>query len=138
MITSPERWMPVPNHPDYEVSDYGRVRSVDRMKVYTRRDQYSGDMLSISRRHRGKILQPGTVKSGHQLVVLTRGNPCFVHALVLTAFVGPAPEGTECCHWDDDPANNHLTNLRWGTRADNMADYERNHGHRQSVRHARS
>lgn len=30
------------------------------------------------------------------------------------------------CHYDDDPANNNLANLRWGTPADNGADRVRN------------
>ncbi len=50
-----------------------------------------------------------------------------VHTLVLTAFVSPRPAGLVCCHWDGDPANNELGNLRWGTPADNSADRDR-HG----------
>lgn len=61
-------------------------------------------------------------------VQLGRGNQAYVHHLVLEAFVGPAPVGTVGLHWDDDPARNHLDNLRWGTRADNFADFVRNHG----------
>jgi hypothetical protein len=50
----------------------------------------------------------------------------YVHHLVLEAFVGPRPKGMECCHWDDDATNNRLSNLRWGTRLDNMQDRIRN------------
>lgn len=45
-----------------------------------------------------------------------------VHALVLTAFNGACPEGHEGCHGDGNPTNNRLDNLRWGTRASNMAE----------------
>lgn len=45
-----------------------------------------------------------------------------VHQLVLEAFVGPCPEGLECCHKDDNPQNNNLANLRWDTHESNMAD----------------
>ena len=31
----------------------------------------------------------------------------------------PRPIGMECCHLDDDPTNNHLSNLRWDTRSAN-------------------
>jgi hypothetical protein len=132
--TAEEEWRPVVGHPDYEVSNFGRVRSLDRVKVYQRRDQYSGALLTITRCHKGKVLRPGTMTSGHQFVVLGRKKGFCVHVLVLTAFVGPAPDGMECCHWDDDPANNHRDNLRWGTRADNLADYERNYGRPQLLR----
>jgi hypothetical protein len=50
-----------------------------------------------------------------------------VHRLVLLAFVGPAPEGMECCHNDGNKANNALSNLRWDTRSANMKDRTR-HG----------
>lgn len=49
-----------------------------------------------------------------------------VHRLVLTAFVGPCPEGMECRHLDGDAANNRLSNLCWGTREENIADSKRN------------
>lgn len=126
-----ENWKPVVGHLHYEVSNFGRVRSLDRTKIYHRRDQYSGNSLIVARRHKGRLLRPGTVASGHQFVVLGRSNGFCVHTLVLEAFVGPAPAGAECCHWDDDPANNKLSNLRWGTRAENIADYRRNYGRHQ-------
>lgn len=50
----------------------------------------------------------------------------LVHRLVLEAFVGPCPEGMMACHADDNPTNNNLSNLRWGTIHDNLADAYRN------------
>jgi hypothetical protein len=32
----------------------------------------------------------------------------------------------ECCHYDDNPRNNHLGNLRWDTQAGNQRDLVRN------------
>jgi hypothetical protein len=51
----------------------------------------------------------------------------FVHTLVLLTFVGPRPGGHECCHGNGDPSDNRLSNLRWGTRGENMEDCRR-HG----------
>lgn len=45
-----------------------------------------------------------------------------VHRLVLGAFVGPCPEGLECCHNDGDRRNNSIGNLRWDTRESNIRD----------------
>ncbi len=42
-----------------------------------------------------------------------------VHQLVLETFVGPHPPGMLACHRDDDPENNHLDNLYWGTPTQN-------------------
>jgi hypothetical protein len=59
--------------------------------------------------------------SGH-LVASIRNRGHYVHRLVLLAFVGPCPDGMECRHLDDDPRNNRLSNLCWGTREQNIAD----------------
>ena len=63
---------------------------------------------------------------GHQAIWLGRGRQRFVHRLVLEAFVGPCPDGMECRHLDDDPGNNRLGNLCWGTPAENTDDRFRN------------
>lgn len=111
----------------YEVSDQGRVRSLPRSITY---EKNTGPSRSVTKFWKGRVLRPGTVKSGHQLVVLSIGNvkhSKFVHDLVLRTFVGPPPIGTECCHYDGDAANNPLSNLRWDTRLANVQDMVR-HG----------
>lgn len=110
----------------YEVSDHGRVRSIDRIEVYDRVDQYSGRTISVRRRHIGRILRAAAIKSGHLYVMLGRGEHRLIHTLVLEAFVGRCPPRHECCHRDDVPHNNRLSNLRWGTRSDNLRDAVRN------------
>jgi hypothetical protein len=38
-------------------------------------------------------------------------------------YTNPCPEGMECLHGPDySPGNNALTNLRWGTRKQNVAE----------------
>lgn len=63
-------------------------------------------------------------KWGHLKVTLYPGpRQVLVHRLVLESFVGPCPKGMECCHAPDpNPANNALSNLRWGTHAENARD----------------
>ncbi len=105
-----ERWKKVVGFPDYSVSDQGRVRR---------------DVGGRSTRP-GRILNGWQrVKCGYIGVQLQRDKSSFCHAvhrLVLEAFVGPCPEGMECCHNDGDPTNNRLENLRWDTRKSNSAD----------------
>lgn len=56
-----------------------------------------------------------------------------VHALVLTAFIGPRPDGYEGCHFPDrSPLNCNLWNLRWGTRESNIED-QITHGTRSRI-----
>ena len=118
-----EEWRPVVGFEgSYEVSNVGRVRSLDREIEVA---HPSG--RRVPRILKGRILQPGTMKSGHQFLVLGRGNGFCVHTLVLNAFKGPCPDGMECCHGDGDPANNVDDNLRWDTRQSNVLDMWR-HG----------
>lgn len=42
--------------------------------------------------------------------------------LVLLAFVGPCPEGLECCHRNGNARDNRRRNLRYGTRTSNARD----------------
>ena len=67
-------------------------------------------------------LKPIRRRWGHVFVNLHKGGekkPRFIHHLVLEAFVGPRPPGLICCHWDGNPANNHVANLRWDTYKSN-------------------
>jgi hypothetical protein len=122
---APERWLPVVGYEEwYEVSDRGRVRSLDP--------------VARGRHKPGMILSP-FLTVGYPSVTLWprqrdgNGKPIkrtsLIHDLMLTAFVGPRPPGMECCHEDDVKTNNVLGNLSWGTSLDNKADMRRNGGH---------
>lgn len=52
-----------------------------------------------------------------------------VHRLVALAFIGPCPEGMEVLHINGEPDDNRLENLRYGTRAENVADTIRHGRH---------
>ena len=116
-----EQWRPVVDYEGlYEVSDLGRVRSLDRITL---------DRLGKRYARKGRLLKPVKNTNGRLQVYLYRDGdqrPQQVHRLVLSAFVGPCPEGAEACHWDDDPTNNRLDNLRWASRSDNLYDRVRN------------
>jgi hypothetical protein len=116
-----EEWRVVPGWPYYEVSDHGRVRSIDRVIVDRRGRQC---------RKRGKILALQIREDGHLNVGLSSPGRsrrmAKVHALVLEAFVGPCPRGMECLHRNDVGTDNRLSNLSWGTHTENMQDVVRN------------
>jgi hypothetical protein len=116
--TETETWKPVVGHEAaYEVSDHGRVRSLARrVRLVTR--QAGETTRSVPPR----ILRPGANKSGHLSVAIGRRNNRLVHQLVLEAFVGPRPEGYEVLHCNGDPTDNRLSNLRYGTRSENLKD----------------
>lgn len=101
----PEFFKKIVDYPDYEISNYGTVRSWK-----------SGEP---------RRLKAGKGKSGYFSVVLMKNSKRInelVHRLVLKGFKGEPPKGMEGCHNDGDRANNYSTNLRWDTRKNNHAD----------------
>lgn len=113
-----EEWRPVVGYEGaYEVSDQGRVRSVALAQTRCRRG------VAYPYPIPARTLTP-TAESGGAgwRVCLGRNQPRKVHHLVLEAFVGPRPVGCEALHADDNPANNALSNLSWGSHLKNMAD----------------
>jgi hypothetical protein len=77
------------------------------------------------------MINPVLRKNGYLYVTLCQDGrrcPQGIHVLVLKTFVGECPEGMECRHLDDNPSNNRLSNLCWGTKKENAGDRIRN-GH---------
>ena len=116
-----ERWLPVVGYEGYyEVSNIGRVRSLDR--AY----QTKTGKAAI---WRGRILKHGLHDAGYPYVNLSVGNKqrvLKIHNLVLEAFVGPRPDGMVACHENDIPDDNRVENLRWDTHSSNGLDATRN------------
>lgn len=102
-----EEWRSLPDgFGPYEVSDHGAVRNSRTCKV----------------------LKPEVARTGHlrvQLYVVPGKARHFqVHRLVARAFIGESD--LDVLHWDDNPSNNHVSNLRYGTDRENWYDSARN------------
>lgn len=123
-----ETWLPVVGYEDfYEVSDAGRVRSLDRLVNYPDR---------APRQMTGRILKGGITTDGYRHVGLSvcgQRKFAFVHRLVLEAFVGPCPPQMQGCHENGCRTDNWIANLRWDTPSANAFDRVR-HGHDRSAR----
>lgn len=98
----------------YQVSNHGRVRSLDRIIV----DNW------CTRKFKGQVLNP-TEHNGKQpylYVSLSKQGEVkkyFVHQLVAETFI-PNPENKpQVNHKDGDPQNNKASNLEWVTNAEN-------------------
>lgn len=124
-----ERWLPALGYEGwYEVSDLGRVRSVDRVIPVGREGR--------TRRYVGRILKPYAEADGRRRVNLHRAGSASraVSVMVLETFEGPRPEGFECCHYDGDASNDRLENLRWDTTSANKHDSVRHGTHDRAKR----
>lgn len=111
-----EEWRPIPGwEGSYEVSNLGRIRGVDRLVVHTR---------STGKRFaKGKILRQHANDYGYMFVMGSSENRqrrIWVHRAVLEAFVEARPQGMVTMHLDNNPKNNRLQNLKWGTQKENI------------------
>lgn len=105
-----ERWASVVGSDRHEVSTLGRLRAT---KVGRHGARLEAPV----------IVAPRTLGEGY----LGFGKQSALHVAVLTAFVGPCPEGREAAHRNGDRRDNRLENLRWTTHTENIADKQR-HG----------
>lgn len=105
-----EEWRWIPGFEGrYEVSNLGRI-------------------LSHRAGSRRVLKSRKSTPYGHQKVILGAAREeAWVHRLVLRAFIGEPEDGQIARHMDGNPGNNSLSNLTWGTPAENNADMMR-HG----------
>lgn len=104
-----EIWKDIPGYEGiYQVSDLGRVRSLDRIIC-----RIDGE----NRRLNGVILRPGKSKDGYLRVILWRNGKSrsfLVHQLVMISFDSHTPSGHKSVidHINGDKDDNRLENLR--------------------------
>lgn len=123
-----ENWLPVAGMEGfYEVSNLGRVRSVDRVVIGAR---------GAPHRLSGRMLKQRLSTRGYVIVMMSKDGAYqnrLVHRLVLGAFVGEAQDGQECCHLNGVRTDNRLENLRWDTHSGNSQDQVA-HGTHRNIR----
>lgn len=98
---------------DYEVSDEGEVRSIDR---------WNNTSFNAIRFLKGKVIKQHEINSGYLTVGLHKDGKvknCFVHRLVYETFVGEIPEGMLVNHINENKKDNRLENLNLMTPKEN-------------------
>ena len=112
-----EEWRSIEGYEGlYEVSNTGRVRSLDR---YDNRNYF----------RKGKVLSPGKDTVGYLFVILTcngKRKAINVHRLVAKAFIENPDNLPQVNHKDEDKTNNNVDNLEWCT-----AKYNNKYGSRK-------
>jgi len=94
----------------YQVSNLGRVRSLDRVST-------QGERL------KGKVLTGGLNRDGYLAVVLCRSGGqknYFIHRLVAQAFLENPDNLPEVNHKNEDKTDNTVANLEWCSHRYNM------------------
>ncbi|WP_200411333.1 NUMOD4 domain-containing protein [Virgibacillus salexigens] len=104
-----EIWKQIDGYAGYEVSNLGRVRSLDR-------EIFGGN------KRRGKLLKPAKSKQGYLYVSLYRNRESKkmrVHRLVAFMFIPNTENKYEVNHINGNKLNNKVNNLEWVTREEN-------------------
>jgi hypothetical protein len=115
-------WVDIPNwEARYQISEYGDVRS---------KDMVVGAKNGKTAVRKGRDLVKVIKSNGYACVTLTNGvnRPQIgIHKIVARAFIGECPLGLYVLHNDGNKLNNHYSNLRYGTQAENVSDTKK-HG----------
>ena len=93
----------------YEVSNYGEVKSLERLD-------------SRGRKVKEKLLSPGKTENGYLYVNLYKNGikkPVRINRLVYSTFVGDIPDRLEVNHLDENKENNRVDNLNLMTSKEN-------------------
>jgi len=100
-------WKKIPNFDRYECSSDGEIRSLNYKN--------SGKI---------KILKPALSDDGYFKTVLLRNDGKYktitVHRMITLSFLGKRQKGKEVNHVDGNKQNNHISNLEYVTRSENM------------------
>ena len=112
-----EEWRDIKGYEGaYQVSSYGRIRSLDRI-VERKTGNY---------KHKGRILKQNDDTHGYLKVNLTKHDKkktFKVHRLVAQAFIPNPNNYTVINHKDENKTNNKVENLEWCT-----SKYNNNYG----------
>ena len=105
-----EQWRPIEAFANYEVSNLGRVRSLDHMGR-------CGDGMKL---YKGKVLKQQNAYKGYLGVCIKDRGNIIVHREVAKAFVPGYFDGAQVNHKDENKHNNRADNLEWVTLKENI------------------
>ena len=103
MMRFDEEWLVIPGHPDFMVSDMGRVK-----------------WLTDKRKYKAGDISTGSRSRDYYRLIGIDGKNYGIHRLVMLAFVGKCPEGLEVNHKNGKKYDNRLSNLEYVTHQENV------------------
>jgi hypothetical protein len=116
-LPQPEIWKPVVGYEgSYEVSNYGVVKSIDRLVTYQQRG------ASVTRLFEGRVLRPKYDKDGYESYVLSSDGDRKAlrgHRIIALSFLKGGSQDLVVDHKDAEVTHNFVWNLQWMTNTEN-------------------
>lgn len=110
-----EIWKDIPKYEKlYQVSNYGRVKSLKRVVSCNCRNQYKTFKISYTKKE--KILKGRKDKDGYLEVNLCKNGKHSnykIHRLVALLFINNTNNYDQVNHKDENKLNNNVNNLEW-------------------------
>ena len=110
-----ECWVDIPNYDGYyQVSNYGKVRSLDRVIT-----EKTGKTQTL----KGRILKPRINRGGYYYVGLRKNGSkatFAIHQLVAQAFLDNPENKPTVYHLNGIKTDNNVNNLEWATYSENL------------------
>ena len=114
----PEEWRDVVGFEGfYQISNYGRVKSLDRMQTVI----WNGK--EVLKPIKGRIIAQSKQNGGYMMANLSassRRREMTIHRMVAMAFIDNPQHLKEVNHKDGDKSNNAVWNLEWCDRSENL------------------
>lgn len=121
-MNTDEIWVDINGYKNiYQVSNTGRVRSVDRIV-------FAGKQYAPTR-IKGCVVKTRISKNGYEMVTLSNKSKTrhlYVHRLVAEAFIPNPDNKREVNHKDANKLNNNVDNLEWTTSSENKIHAHKN------------
>lgn len=131
LVLKEEEWKDIAGYEGYyQISSYGRVRSLDRVIL-------SKDNRIVN--YKGKILNTGLTPNGYCYFITSKNdkrNKFLVHVAVAKAFVLNFYNKPQVNHINSWRADNHYKNLEWVTAKENKLHSVLNKSHAYGERNA--
>lgn len=103
----------------YQVSNLGRVKSLERWVTYIQTNQHDKIGKEVYQKLPSRILTPRKTRFGYLRVQLCNKDYC-IHRLVCSNFIRPLRPKEEINHKDGNKQNNRLDNLEIVSRVENQ------------------
>ena len=109
---------------NYWVTESGDIYSHWPERVINQGSMYNGKKYECFKTipEKWKKLKPGKTTFYKKIRLMINNNPIdfLLHRIIAECYLGPCPIGLEVDHIDNNPSNNHYTNLQYITHTVNI------------------